>query len=107
MVNRARRFFSWAVRTEVTLGRHNSVVVDFLGNQIGWIHGIEMPDNRVGIRHRERSRRTNDKCRVVRAGDGRNSFRQALQVLQTSPAKQFERVSEAVRQSNQRHHPGP
>ena len=32
--------FSWAVGTEVALGRRNTVVVDFLGNQIGWIHGI-------------------------------------------------------------------
>jgi hypothetical protein len=33
--------FSWAVGTEVALGRHNTVVVDILGNQIGWIHGIQ------------------------------------------------------------------
>lgn len=33
--------FSWAVGTEVALGRHNTAVVDFLGNQIGWIHGIQ------------------------------------------------------------------
>jgi hypothetical protein len=33
--------FSWAVGAEVALGRHNTVVVDILGNQIGWIHGIE------------------------------------------------------------------
>ena len=32
--------FSWAVGTEVAFGRRNTVVVDFLGNQIGWIHGI-------------------------------------------------------------------
>ena len=32
--------FSWAVGTEVALGRRNTIVVDFLGNQIGWIHGI-------------------------------------------------------------------
>lgn len=32
--------FSWAVGTEVGLGRRNTVVVDILGNQIGWIHGI-------------------------------------------------------------------
>jgi hypothetical protein len=32
--------FSWAVGTELALGRHNTVVVDILGNQIGWIHGI-------------------------------------------------------------------
>lgn len=33
--------FSWAVGTEVAFGRHNTVVVDILGNQIGWIHGIQ------------------------------------------------------------------
>jgi hypothetical protein len=33
--------FSWAVGTEVALGRHNTIVADILGNQIGWIHGIE------------------------------------------------------------------
>ncbi len=33
--------FSWAVGTEVALGRHNTIVVDILGNQIGWIHGIQ------------------------------------------------------------------
>jgi hypothetical protein len=33
--------FSWAAGTEVALGRHNTVVVDVLGNQIGWIHGIQ------------------------------------------------------------------
>jgi hypothetical protein len=33
--------FSWAVGTEAALGRRNTVVVDFLGNQIGWIHGIQ------------------------------------------------------------------
>jgi hypothetical protein len=33
--------FSWAVGTEVGLGRHNTIVVDILGNQIGWIHGIQ------------------------------------------------------------------
>jgi hypothetical protein len=32
--------FSWAVGTELALGRHNTVVVDILGNQIGWVHGI-------------------------------------------------------------------
>lgn len=32
--------FSWAVGAEVALGRHNTVIVDILGNQIGWIHGI-------------------------------------------------------------------
>jgi hypothetical protein len=33
--------FSWALGTEVALGRRNTVVLDFLGNQIGWIHGIQ------------------------------------------------------------------
>jgi hypothetical protein len=33
--------FSWAVGTEVALGRHNTVVVDLLANEIGWIHGIQ------------------------------------------------------------------
>jgi hypothetical protein len=37
--------FSWAVGTEVALGRHNTVVVDILGNQIGWIHGIQNMTN--------------------------------------------------------------
>jgi hypothetical protein len=32
--------FSWAVGTEVALGRRNTVVADILGNQIGWVHGI-------------------------------------------------------------------
>jgi hypothetical protein len=32
---------SWAVGTEVALGKHNTVVVDMLGNQIGLIHGIQ------------------------------------------------------------------
>ncbi len=33
--------FSWAAGTEVAFGRHNTVVVDLLGNQIGWLHGIQ------------------------------------------------------------------
>lgn len=33
--------FSWAGGTEVALGKHNTIVVDVLGNQIGWIHGIQ------------------------------------------------------------------
>ena len=37
--------FSWAVGTEVAFGRHNTVVVDILGNQIGWIHGIQNMTN--------------------------------------------------------------
>jgi hypothetical protein len=32
--------FSWAVGAEVALGRHNTVIADILGNQIGWVHGI-------------------------------------------------------------------
>jgi hypothetical protein len=32
--------FSWAVGTEIALGRHNTLIADILGNQIGWIHGI-------------------------------------------------------------------
>jgi hypothetical protein len=31
--------FSWAAGTEVALGKRNTIVVDVLGNQIGWIHG--------------------------------------------------------------------
>lgn len=31
--------FSWAVGSEVAIGHHNTIVVDILGNQIGWIHG--------------------------------------------------------------------
>jgi len=33
--------FSWAGGTEVALGKYNTIVVDVLGNQIGWIHGIQ------------------------------------------------------------------
>lgn len=33
--------FSWAVGSEVALGRRNTVAVDILGNQIGWVHGIQ------------------------------------------------------------------
>ncbi len=32
--------FTWAAGTELALGRHNTVIVDVLGNQVGWIHGI-------------------------------------------------------------------
>lgn len=32
--------FSWAAGTEVALGHHNTLIVDILGNQIGWIHGM-------------------------------------------------------------------
>jgi len=31
--------FSWALGSEVAFGRHNTFVVDFLGNEIGWVHG--------------------------------------------------------------------
>jgi hypothetical protein len=31
--------FSWAVGSEVALGRHNTLIVDILGNRVGWIHG--------------------------------------------------------------------
>jgi len=33
--------FSWAVGSEVALGRRTTLVVDILGSQIGWIHGIQ------------------------------------------------------------------
>jgi hypothetical protein len=32
--------FTWAVGAELALGRHNTVIADILGNQVGWIHGI-------------------------------------------------------------------
>jgi hypothetical protein len=32
--------FSWAVGSEIALGSRTTLVVDILGNQIGWIHGI-------------------------------------------------------------------
>jgi hypothetical protein len=32
--------FTWAVGAELALGRHNTVIADVLGNQVGWIHGI-------------------------------------------------------------------
>ena len=31
---------TWAVGAELALGKHNTVVFDLLGNQVGWIHGI-------------------------------------------------------------------
>jgi hypothetical protein len=31
--------FSWGAGTEVALGRHNTIVLDVVGNQIGWING--------------------------------------------------------------------
>jgi len=33
--------FSWAVGTEVALNRRNTALIDILGNQIGWGHGIQ------------------------------------------------------------------
>jgi hypothetical protein len=38
--------FSWSVGTEVALGRSNTLVVDFLGNQIGWVHGAQKLDTK-------------------------------------------------------------
>jgi len=32
--------FSWAVGTEVAFSRRTTLIVDVLGNQLGWIHGI-------------------------------------------------------------------
>jgi hypothetical protein len=32
--------FSWAAGSEVALGHHNTLILDILGNQLGWIHGI-------------------------------------------------------------------
>jgi hypothetical protein len=39
--------FSWAVGTEVALGRHNTVIADILGNQIGWLHGVPTLQSQV------------------------------------------------------------
>jgi hypothetical protein len=33
--------FHWAAGTEIALGPRNTIVVDFLGNQIGWINGMQ------------------------------------------------------------------
>ena len=43
--------FSWAVGTEVALNSRNTVLVDILGNQIGWGHGIQtlFTDSRPGV----------------------------------------------------------
>ena len=43
--------FSWAVGTEVALNSRNTVLVDILGNQIGWGHGIQTVfiDSRPGV----------------------------------------------------------
>jgi hypothetical protein len=43
--------FSWAVGTEVALNSRNTVIVDILGNQIGWGHGIQtlFTDSRPGV----------------------------------------------------------
>ncbi len=32
--------FSWAVGSEIAFGRHNTLIVDILGNDIGWVHGV-------------------------------------------------------------------
>jgi hypothetical protein len=32
--------FNWAVGAEVALGRHNTLIADILGNEIGLVHGI-------------------------------------------------------------------
>ena len=32
--------FSWAVGSEIAFGRHNTLVLDVLGNEIGLVHGI-------------------------------------------------------------------
>lgn len=32
--------FTWAAGAEIALGRHNTLIADILGNQVGWIHGI-------------------------------------------------------------------
>src|SRR5262249_43181372 len=32
--------FTWAAGAELAVGRHNTLVADILGNQVGWIHGI-------------------------------------------------------------------
>ena len=39
--------FTWAAGAEVALGRHNTVVADLLGNQVGWIHGIPNTENQT------------------------------------------------------------
>lgn len=33
--------FSWTAGTEVALGHRSTLIADILGNQIGWIHGIQ------------------------------------------------------------------
>jgi hypothetical protein len=32
--------FTWAAGAELALGKHNTLIADILGNQVGWIHGI-------------------------------------------------------------------
>jgi hypothetical protein len=39
--------FSWAAGTEIALGSHNTLIVDFLGNNIGWIHGAQALQNKA------------------------------------------------------------
>ena len=36
--------FNWTIGSEVAFGRRNTVVMDILGNQIGWLHGILSPE---------------------------------------------------------------
>ncbi len=33
--------FTWAVGTEVALGSRNTLIADVLGDQIGWVHGLQ------------------------------------------------------------------
>ena len=37
--------FSWAVGAELAIGPRNTLIADFLGNQIGWIHGTPTTAN--------------------------------------------------------------
>jgi hypothetical protein len=37
--------FTWAAGSEIAVGRHNTIVIDFLGDEIGWIHGIQQVKN--------------------------------------------------------------
>lgn len=32
--------FSWAVGSEIAFGRHNTLILDILGNELGWVHGV-------------------------------------------------------------------
>ena len=33
--------FSWSAGAEIALGNRNTIILDVLGNEIGWIHGIQ------------------------------------------------------------------